>query len=68
MEPKLKGIGFVPARGRCWKSLGLLQNPRHGFLVQDKEKGPLGTLQGRTIDVAGLVPGANEGKGLGNKF
>ncbi|MBI2042761.1 redox-regulated ATPase YchF [Candidatus Pacearchaeota archaeon] len=38
-------------------------NPNHGFCLNGKRFVPV-----ELMDVAGLVPGASEGKGLGNKF
>ena len=38
-------------------------NPRDGYVIGDYRFVPI-----EIIDVAGLVPGAHEGKGLGNKF
>lgn len=38
-------------------------NPRTGFCVDSRRFVPV-----ELLDVAGLVPGAHEGKGLGNKF
>src|SRR6056297_145342 len=38
-------------------------NPRHGFCINHKRFVPV-----KLADVAGLVPGAAEGKGLGNQF
>jgi len=38
-------------------------NPRDGYVLGDYRFAPI-----EIIDVAGLVPGAHEGKGLGNKF
>lgn len=38
-------------------------NPREGYVLGDWRFTPV-----EIIDVAGLVPGAHEGKGLGNKF
>lgn len=38
-------------------------NPRDGYVIDDYRFVPV-----ELIDVAGLVPGAHEGKGLGNKF
>ncbi|MEK6903501.1 MAG: redox-regulated ATPase YchF [Nanoarchaeota archaeon] len=38
-------------------------NPREGYCLQGKRFVPV-----QLIDVAGLVPGAHEGKGMGNQF
>jgi len=38
-------------------------NPSHGFCIKGKRFIPV-----ELMDVAGLVPGASEGKGLGNQF
>jgi ribosome-binding ATPase len=38
-------------------------NPNHGFCINHKRFVPIDLM-----DVAGLVPGASEGKGLGNQF
>lgn len=38
-------------------------NPRTGFCINSRRFVPV-----EVLDVAGLVPGAHEGKGLGNKF
>jgi len=62
-----KGIGFVRVED-AGKYFGVVSNPRHGFLVNDDPKNPVRYVPVELIDVAGLVPGANEGKGLGNKF
>jgi ribosome-binding ATPase YchF (GTP1/OBG family) len=57
-----KGIGFV--RNKCVDAYFNTQcNPRHGFCKNHIRYIPI-----NIIDVAGLVPGANEGRGLGNKF
>ena len=65
IEPN-KGTGFVRVddAGNFFK---VVSNPKHGFLVQ-KETGNIRYVPVELIDVAGLVPGASEGKGLGNKF
>ncbi len=61
IEPN-KGVGYV--RVECIdKEFGVQCNPRHGFCVDSKRYVPIDI-----VDVAGLVPGAHEGKGLGNKF
>ncbi len=65
IEPN-KGIGFVRVED-AGKFFNVTSNPKHGFLVETKE-GPVRYVPIELIDVAGLVPGANEGKGLGNKF
>lgn len=38
-------------------------NPRKGFCINHKRFVPI-----KLLDVAGLVPGSHEGKGMGNKF
>lgn len=56
------GIGYV--RIDCIdKEFGKQCNPRHGFCINHQRFVPIDLL-----DVAGLVPGASEGKGLGNQF
>ncbi len=57
-----KGIGFV--RNPCVDTFFNTQcNPRHGYCKEHIRFLPVDI-----IDVAGLVPGASEGRGLGNKF
>lgn len=61
IEPN-KGVGYV--RVECIdKEFNVQCNPRHGFCVNSVRYVPVDI-----VDVAGLVPGAHEGKGLGNKF
>ena len=56
------GIGYV--RIDCIdKEFGKQCNPRYGFCINHQRFVPIDL-----IDVAGLVPGASEGKGLGNQF
>jgi hypothetical protein len=56
------GIGYV--RKRCAHvELGVQCNPRNSLCLNGTRLLPV-----ELIDVAGLVPGAHEGKGLGNKF
>jgi ribosome-binding ATPase YchF (GTP1/OBG family) len=56
------GVGFV--KTDCADSFFDTQcNPREGFCIDHQRFVPVDVL-----DVAGLVPGAHEGKGLGNQF
>lgn len=56
------GIGYVEVE--CVdKEFKVKCNPRAGFCIESRRFVPVDLL-----DVAGLVPGAHEGKGLGNKF
>ncbi len=43
--------------------LGVKSNPREGFIIDDIRFVPI-----KLIDVAGLIPEAHKGKGLGNQF
>ena len=61
IEPN-RGVGYIPIKcphidvsDHC--------NPRAGYCKNGIRYVPV-----EIIDVAGLVPGAHEGKGLGNKF
>ncbi len=57
-----KGMGVV--RVECAdKDFGVQCNPRSGFCHNHIRYVPV-----ELIDVAGLVPGAHEGKGMGNQF
>ena len=57
-----EGIGFV--KKECPdKELKLECKPNHGFCLNNQRFIPV-----KLLDVAGLVPGAHQGKGLGNKF
>lgn len=58
------GMGYVRVDALC-KELGVKCNPRTGFC--DYEKG-VRFVPVELMDVAGLVEGASEGKGLGNQF
>ena len=62
IEPNV-GVAYV--KKRCVHvELGLSNcNPRSGFCVKGFRFIPV-----KVMDVAGLVPGAHRGKGLGNKF
>ena len=55
-------IGHVIDTCPC-KELDVVCNPRNSECIDGKRIIPV-----ELIDVAGLVPGAHEGKGLGNKF
>ncbi|GAJ15692.1 unnamed protein product [marine sediment metagenome] len=56
------GVGYV--RIDCVdKDFNILCEPNHGFCLNNQRFVPI-----ELMDVAGLVPGASEGKGLGNKF
>lgn len=57
-----KAIAHVITKCPC-KELELTCNPRNSQCIDGKRLIPI-----ELIDVAGLVPGAHEGKGLGNKF
>ena len=56
------GVGYVKVD--CIdKEFNTKCNPSHGFCLNSKRFVPIDLM-----DVAGLVPGASEGKGLGNQF
>ncbi len=56
------GIGYVKIK--CVdKEFNMQCKPNHGFCIDSQRFVPV-----ELMDVAGLVPGASEGKGLGNKF
>ena len=57
-----QGIGYVKVE--CIdKELNTQCQPNHGFCIKHNRFVPV-----ELMDVAGLVPGASEGKGLGNQF
>ena len=56
------GIGFVKIEDPA-KDFGKTSNPRSGFVKNGFRFVPI-----EIVDVAGLVPGASDGVGLGNKF
>lgn len=56
------GMGYVRVKALC-KELNTRCNPRTGFCTGETRFVPT-----EIMDVAGLVKGASEGKGLGNKF
>lgn len=56
------GVGYVKVE--CIdKDFNTKCNPNHGFCINSNRFVPVDLM-----DVAGLVPGASEGKGLGNQF
>jgi len=59
-----KNVGIAHVRKSCpSKELGLEPNPNNSISINGIRYIPI-----EVIDVAGLVPGAHEGKGMGNKF
>src|SRR3989344_2853460 len=57
-----RGVGYVKVD--CIdKEFGLKCQPNHGFCINGIRFVPV-----ELMDVAGLVPGASEGRGLGNRF
>ena len=61
IEPN-KGVGYVTTECPC-KKLGVKCDPQNSKCVNGTRLIPV-----RLIDIAGLVPGAHEGRGLGNQF
>lgn len=61
IEPNI-GIGYLKIE--CvHKEFNVKCNPRNSFCLGDYRFIPV-----KLVDVAGLIPGAHEGRGLGNKF
>ncbi len=56
------GVGYVKIKDVA-QEFGKVSNPREGYVVKGFRFVPV-----EMIDVAGLVPGAHEGKGMGNQF
>lgn len=56
------GVGYVKVKDVA-QEFGKVANPREGFILGKYRFVPV-----QMIDVAGLVPGAHEGKGMGNQF
>ncbi len=56
------GVGYVRVQAVC-REFGLCCSPREGFVHGDWRFVPV-----QVMDVAGLVPGAHEGRGMGNQF
>ena len=61
IKPNL-GVGYARVKCAC-KEFGVQDNPVHSMCVDGNRFIPI-----KLIDVAGLVPGAHNGRGLGNKF
>jgi len=61
IEPN-KGYGYVRVED-IGPEFNVKSNPRYGFI-----KGKYRFVPIEILDIAGLVPGAHEGRGLGNKF
>src|SRR5919202_3717344 len=61
IKPNL-GVGYARVKCVC-KEFGVQDNPVHSMCVEGNRFIPI-----KLIDVAGLVPGAHNGRGLGNKF
>ncbi|KAL8441978.1 hypothetical protein Emag_006755 [Eimeria magna] len=57
-----EGIAYFATQCPC-KKYGVKCSPRYGRCVSGRRSIPV-----RLLDVAGLIPGANEGRGLGCKF
>ncbi len=57
-----EGVGYVKVKDPAIP-FGKKSNPRNGYVLGDWRFVPV-----QLIDVAGLVPGAHEGKGMGNQF
>jgi ribosome-binding ATPase YchF (GTP1/OBG family) len=59
-----RAIGYLQVECACARyNVTDRCKPNYGSCVQGKRSVPI-----ELLDVAGLVPGAHEGKGLGNKF
>ena len=56
------GVGHVKVHDPA-RDFGKVSNPRNGFVLGESRFVPV-----QLIDVAGLVPGAHEGLGMGNQF
>ncbi|MEW5896261.1 MAG: redox-regulated ATPase YchF [Nanoarchaeota archaeon] len=56
------GVGYVKVKDPA-REFGKVSNPRNGYVLKDYRFVPV-----QLIDVAGLVPGAHKGLGMGNQF
>ena len=61
IEPNV-GVAYITKRCVC-RELGVQDNPRNSACVDGIRRIPV-----KLVDVAGLIPGASKGLGLGNKF
>lgn len=61
IEPNV-GVAFARVKCVC-REFGVQDNPVHSMCIDGNRFIPV-----KLVDVAGLVPGAHAGKGLGNKF
>lgn len=61
IEPNI-GTAYVRVED-IGKEFGVVSNPREGYIA-----GGIRFVPFELMDVAGLIPGASEGKGLGNQF
>jgi ribosome-binding ATPase YchF (GTP1/OBG family) len=61
IEPNV-GVAYVTKKCVC-KELGVQDNPKNSVCVDGIRRIPV-----KLVDVAGLIPGAAQGQGLGNKF
>ncbi|MEK6969434.1 MAG: redox-regulated ATPase YchF [Nanoarchaeota archaeon] len=56
------GVGYVKVNDPA-RDFGKISNPRNGYVIDKSRFVPV-----QMLDVAGLVPGAHEGLGMGNQF
>jgi ribosome-binding ATPase YchF (GTP1/OBG family) len=56
------GVGYVKVKDPA-RDFDKVSNPRNGYILKEFRFVPV-----QLIDVAGLVPGAHEGSGMGNQF
>ncbi|KAF8820969.1 GTP binding protein [Cardiosporidium cionae] len=61
IEPN-QGIAYYTTQCPC-KRFNAQCKPRYGSCINGKRKIPV-----KLLDIAGLIPGASQGRGLGNKF
>jgi ribosome-binding ATPase YchF (GTP1/OBG family) len=61
IEPNV-GVAYITKKCVC-RELGVQDNPRNSACIDGLRRIPV-----KMVDVAGLIPGASKGLGLGNKF